>query len=36
VRPPSRGARMWNMTMGQPMAGHEMPNGHEGMIHEHR
>jgi hypothetical protein len=36
VRPPSRGGRMWNMTMGQPMGGHEMPAGHEGMIHEHR
>ncbi len=34
VRPPSRGGRMWNMTMGQPMVGHEGMSGHEGMIHE--
>jgi hypothetical protein len=36
VRPPSRGGRMWNMTMGQPMTGHEAMPGHEGMIHDHR
>jgi hypothetical protein len=36
VRPPSRGGRMWNMTMGQPMEGHEAMPGHEGMIHDHR
>ena len=37
VRPPSRGERMWNMTMGEGMAGHEATTtGHEGMIHDHR
>jgi hypothetical protein len=35
VRPPSRGGRMWNMTMGQPMSGHAGMTGHEGMIHNH-
>jgi hypothetical protein len=28
VRPPAHGGRMWNMTMGQPMG------GHDGMTHE--
>jgi hypothetical protein len=32
VRPPSRGGRMWNMTMGQPMI--ESMGGHDGMTHE--
>jgi hypothetical protein len=31
VRPPSRGSRMWNMTMGQPMG--EPMAGHSGMTH---
>jgi hypothetical protein len=37
VRPPARGGRMWNMTMGEPMSGHEHEGmtGHEGM-HIHR
>jgi hypothetical protein len=30
VRPPARGGRMWNMTMGQPMGGE---GGHAGMVH---
>ena len=29
LRPPARGGRMWNMTMGQPMGA----TGHEGMKH---
>lgn len=32
LRPPARGGRMWNMTMGQPMGG--PMSGHRGMTHE--
>jgi len=34
IRPPSRGPRMWNMTMGQ-MAEHGAMSGHGGMDHQH-
>ena len=32
VRPPARGGRMWNMTMGQPMG--DSTNGHHGVARE--
>ena len=36
VRPPSRGGRMWNMTMGQAMSEADPMSGHAGMMHDRR
>jgi hypothetical protein len=35
VRPPMRGGRMWNMTMGRPMGSHDGMSGHRDMTHQH-